>query len=198
MYLALGPRGKVDFPEPGFLDDIFDDRPEVAGICFETCSDPSAYGAVRWIRKTWPGMRTIVSFTYRGDPPTTITGRVPEDVARSIEADVLGVNCGLEQSPELVGRVLEAYRVVSSLPLFARPNAGSPGRTMDAESWAQSIRAAGLVPADQVASTRRNLVDGDKPRRSSRNALMLGGCCGTTPDHISRLCAMATALRGHA
>jgi methionine synthase I (cobalamin-dependent) len=164
VYLAIGPRRTtIDFPDPAFLGAIFDDRPDVAGIGFETCSDPSVQGAVRWVREKWPGMQTIASFTYRGDPPTTWTGQSPEEIARLAESvDVLGVNCGLEQTPGLVGQVLAAYRRSTTLPLLARPNAGSPGRTMDAESWANEVA-----------------------KRS--DAAMLGGCCGTTPDHIRAL-----------
>ena len=163
VYLSLGPRRTtVDFPEPGFLAKCLPKRPDIAGVFLETCSDASVLDVARWVHGTWPGMRVIVSFTYRGDPPTTFGGRTPTELARWADeagVDMLGVNCGAEQSPSRVRHVLEAYRQVTKRPLVARPNAGSPDQTSTAKTWAGDVsRLQGVA--------------------------MLGGCCGTTPAHI--------------
>jgi methionine synthase I (cobalamin-dependent) len=171
VYLSLGPRRTtVDFPDPGFLDGIFVHRPHVDGVMLETCSDASAFDVVRRIRDAWPILRVIVSFTYRGDPPMTFSGRTPEEVGAAAEkagVDMLGVNCGAEQSPPLVRRVLKGYRQVTNRPLAARPNAGSPDQTTNAELWAAEVSRL-------------------------TEAALLGGCCGTTPEHIRSLATRLT------
>ena len=171
VYLALGPRRtSVDFPDPAFLGKVLPKRPDVAGVFLETCSDASPLDVARWVHGTWPGMQAIVSFTFRGDPPTTLGGRSPMEMARSADeagVDMLGVNCGAEQSPIQVRAVLEGYRKATKRPLVARPNAGSPEQTATAKSW-----------ADEVSRLA--------------NVAMLGGCCGTTPEHIRALARCLT------
>jgi methionine synthase I (cobalamin-dependent) len=166
VYLSVGPRRTiVDFPDPAFLAKALPRRPDVAGVFLETCSDASVLDVARWVHGAWPGMKVIVSFTYRGDPPTTLGGRTPSELARQADeagVDMLGVNCGAEQSPKQVQKVLDDYREFARLALVARPNAGSPDQTSTAKTWADDVSRL-------------------------RGIAMLGGCCGTTPAHIRAL-----------
>ena len=84
-------------------------------------------------------------------------------------ADVIGLNCGL--GPVQLLPFMKHLRSVSSLPLMVNPNAGLPrsenGRTVydiDARGFAQAMKAM-----------------------AECGVSVLGGCCGTTPEHIRRL-----------
>jgi len=102
----------------------------------------------------------------------TIMGVTPERAAEELTAagaDAVGANCGAG-----IDNVIEIVRLMkgaSSLPLWAKPNAGLPelvkGRTVFRETPGQmAARAGQLVEA---------------------GARIVGGCCGTTPEHIEAL-----------
>ena len=88
----------------------------------------------------------------------------------ALGADAIGVNCG--QGPELYVSVIQRMRAHTDLPLIAKPNAGLP-----------------VIQSDGSA------VYGMSPGRFAREMLqlkkagagILGGCCGTTPEHIRML-----------
>ena len=101
-----------------------------------------------------------------GDAPDGVS---PEAFAlRLVEegASVVGVNCGL--GPAAMLETVERLHAVTTVPLAAQPNAGLPrhveGRTMYMSS------------PDFIASYARRFI-----RLGVR---MVGGCCGTTPEHI--------------
>lgn len=83
-------------------------------------------------------------------------------------ADAVGFNCVAadEMTPHLVSRL----RRFTSLPLVCKPNAGNP-----------VINAQGIAEYDLPADVFAQIV-----RRCADNgAALLGGCCGTTPEHIA-------------
>ncbi len=109
--------------------------------------------------------------TQAGDLQTG-TGLSPQDVAllaNDLGASALGVNCGREISVEDCAEVLRCYRMETDLPLFARPNAGTPRR--EGEHWVYPRSPEGMAAA--------------LPDLLAAGAVMIGGCCGTTPDHIA-------------
>ena len=82
--------------------------------------------------------------------------------------DVLGMNCGY--GPELYEKLLPQLAAVTTIPILVQPNAGLPemidGKlqySMPPEIFAESMK--------KIAS----------------QASLLGGCCGTTPDHIREM-----------
>lgn len=85
-------------------------------------------------------------------------------------ADAVGVNCG--QGPELYESVIERMANVSSVPLIAKPNAGMP--IIGDDGSATYTMSPGKF-ARQMHILHR------------RGAKILGGCCGTTPEHIAML-----------
>ena len=102
-------------------------------------------------------------------------GIPPEVFARQIEdagATVIGVNCGTGPAPML--ETVERLKKATSLPLAAQPNAGFPrqveGRTMY------------LSSPDYLGSYARRFV--------KCGVKLVGGCCGTTPDHIREIHTM--------
>ena len=113
----------------------------------------------------------LVTLTYQEDG-RTLYGTSPETalvVLQSMGADAVGINCST--GPDKMIDAVKAMASYASVPLVVKPNAGLPfledGVTrydMDAEMFAASMQP--LVEA---------------------GASVLGGCCGTTPEHIRRL-----------
>jgi 5-methyltetrahydrofolate--homocysteine methyltransferase len=103
-------------------------------------------------------------FTFKGYPPEACAM-----VARDNGTAALGVNCGKDVDMEDMAAILRRYRGVTNLPLFARPNAGTP--TRDGDGWVYSRQ-----PEDMTAHL---------PSLLDAGATMVGGCCGTTPQTIA-------------
>ncbi len=152
----------------------------VHGILLETCSDESAFTATEWIRSRWPDLPVLVSFAFapNEDAKAIALARLAElsDIA------ALGVNCGREQSPADVGRTLRLFRKETSKPLFARPNAGTPKG--EGEAWVYPHSP------EEWATETAKLCD--------IGLAMVGGCCGTTPEHIRRLNCLVRKVRNPA
>lgn len=102
--------------------------------------------------------------TAHSDTPERCAGEASRhDIA------ALGVNCGRDIGIDDVVEIVRRYRAVTKLPLFARPNAGTPTRQGD--RW--------LYPLTPEALAAR------LPELLEAGACMVGGCCGTTPAHIA-------------
>lgn len=80
--------------------------------------------------------------------------------------DALGINCGM--GPEQMVPVLEELLRFSSLPVIVKPNAGLPKQRGN-ETYYD-------VSPESFARTMVQIVD--------KGAAVIGGCCGTTPEHI--------------
>lgn len=113
----------------------------------------------------------IVSFSF--DQGTrTMMGISPADVVAAFEplgVAAIGANCGrsLEDSDIVVGEFLQA----TSLPVWVKPNAGVP----------QVVGDTVLYPADPETLA---VHIADYARQGAR---IVGGCCGTTPEHIAAI-----------
>src|SRR5207237_3581716 len=110
----------------------------------------------------------------------TLDGTPPERFAPELErrgATVLGVNCAVGPAPML--DTIERIAAVTSLMLSAQPNAGKP---RDVEG-----RNIYLCSPEYMASYARRFV--------LHNVRLVGGCCGTAPDHTRQ---MKAAVRGAA
>jgi homocysteine S-methyltransferase len=106
-----------------------------------------------------------------------LDGADPETFAPKLAewgADVIGCNCSI--GPVAMLDTIERVRAVSSLPLAAQPNAGMP-RSVEG-------RNIYLCSPEYMASYARKFV--------AAGVRVVGGCCGTTPDHIR---VMKSALR---
>jgi methionine synthase / methylenetetrahydrofolate reductase(NADPH) len=104
-----------------------------------------------------------------GADPAAFTARLTE-----WNVDVLGINCSV--GPVAMLDAIERVRALTSLPLAAQPNAGMP-RSVEG-------RNIYLCSPEYMASYTRKFV--------AAGVQLIGGCCGTTPDHIR---AMKSALR---
>ena len=104
-----------------------------------------------------------------GSDPETFTPRLEE-----WGADVIGCNCSV--GPVAMLDAMERVRALTSLPLSAQPNAGIP-RSVEG-------RNIYLCSPEYMASYARKFV--------AAGVRIVGGCCGTTPDHTR---VMKSALR---
>src|SRR6202161_4811028 len=106
-----------------------------------------------------------------------LDGSNPETFAPRLEewgADVIGCNCSV--GPVAMLDAIERIREATSLPLAAQPNAGIP-RSVEG-------RNIYLCSPEYMASYARKF--------AAAGVRLIGGCCGTTPDHIR---VMKSALR---
>jgi methionine synthase I (cobalamin-dependent) len=148
-------------------------------VLVETCSeidDVAAIVRARVRRRiTEMALPILLSWTYlrREDGSLrTLHGVTPELCAASARRYViaaLGVNCGRDIGMDDVIEIVRRYRAVTDLPLFARPNAGTP--TRDGDRWVYPLTAQAM--AERL------------PELLEAGVSMVGGCCGTTPDHIA-------------
>jgi methionine synthase / methylenetetrahydrofolate reductase (NADH) len=118
----------------------------------------------------------VASLTF-GEDLTMADGTTPAAAARALhgaDVDVIGVNCGSGPIAgiDALGALAPA---AAGTPLLIMPNAGLSGRVGGAFVWA----AEPAYFADEV------------PSFLSAGARLIGGCCGTTPAHVS---AMRQAL----
>jgi 5-methyltetrahydrofolate--homocysteine methyltransferase len=113
----------------------------------------------------------IVSMTYNEDG-RTLYGTNPETavvVLQSLGADAVGINCST--GPEEMVPLVEQMRKYANIPILAKPNAGMP-ELVDGET------VYAMTP-EEFAEHGRKLVEA--------GAGIVGGCCGTTPAHITAL-----------
>jgi methionine synthase / methylenetetrahydrofolate reductase (NADH) len=123
--------------------------------------------ALEAARRAAPGTPIIASMAF--DPTETVAdGSTPEHVATTLRdwgADAIGVNCG--DGPQLALAIAERMRG-AGLPFCVQPNAGLP-RTVDGRLLYMA------TPEYFDVFARRTIQIG---------ATMIGGCCGTTPEHV--------------
>jgi len=147
----------------------------VDGLIIETMYDlREAICALRACRSI-SDLPVLVSMDFNTDKKggRTIMGNSAEECASHLTeegADVVGANCG-SLLPDQMARIIAAIHGATSLPILAEPNAGKPLRrneqtvfTMSPEEFAQ-----GILGCHQAGAT------------------VLGGGCGTTPEHIQAM-----------
>ena len=145
-------------------------------ILVETCSTPRVRYAIGYIRRECE-LPVLLSLTFLRDASgklVTLSGHSPEWFARRADrygVAALGVNCGRDIGMDDIIEIVRRYRTMTDLPLFARPNAGTPIR--DGERW--------VYPLTPEAMAVR------LPELLQAGVSMVGGCCGTTPAHIAAL-----------
>jgi methionine synthase / methylenetetrahydrofolate reductase (NADH) len=132
--------------------------------------------AILAAREVAPSVPLVAQVTIDEDG-NCLDGSDPETFAPKLAewgADVIGCNCSV--GPVAMLDAMERVRAATSLPLAAQPNAGIP-RSVDG-------RNIYLCSPEYMASYARKFV--------AAGVRVVGGCCGTTPDHIR---VMKSALR---
>jgi len=143
----------------------------VDGFCLETFADPNelaaAYRAVRAATA-----RPVFAQMTVGQQLTTAYGTdVPHLAAELTElgAEVIGLNCSVGPATILDG--IEEMATLTDRPLSAQPNAGLPRTVRD--------RTMYMARPEYMARYTQRLIEA--------GARFVGGCCGTTPEHVARI-----------
>ncbi len=151
----------------------------VDGFVLETFSDLNEMEqAFRAVRSRSP-LPVICQVTV-GEDGCTSYGTSPEDVAAEVAgwgADVLGLNCSV--GPAVMLDAVERMAKVTDLPLSAQPNAGLPRAVGDRKIY--------LASPEYMAQYARRMIEA--------GARFVGGCCGTSPDHIRSIRALVGGVR---
>jgi homocysteine S-methyltransferase len=132
--------------------------------------------AILAARDVDPKIPVVAQVTVDEDS-NCLDGSTPETFAPRLEewgADVIGCNCSV--GPVAMLEAMERVRAATSLPLSAQPNAGIP-RSVEG-------RNIYLCSPEYMASYARKFV--------TAGVRLIGGCCGSTPEHIR---VMKSALR---
>ena len=148
-------------------------------ITIETMNDSYETKAAVLAAKENSDLPIIVTNAY-GENGRLMTGADPAVMAAMLEGmgvDAIGANCSL--GPKQLMGVMDELLNYCSVPVAFKPNAGLPksdGKVtyydVDAEEFAQDIKLA-------VANGVR----------------IVGGCCGTTPEYIKKVCELTRDIR---
>src|SRR6476659_4383535 len=142
--------------------------------CFilETFGDIEELGqAIAAARDVDPTMPVIAQMTIGADGLTPY-GATPEDVVHALDrfgADVIGLNCSV--GPQAILDAIEKMAPLTRRKLSAQPNAGMPRDV--------SGRSMYMASPEYMATYAHHLVQA--------GARVVGGCCGTTPEHIAAM-----------
>jgi 5-methyltetrahydrofolate--homocysteine methyltransferase len=118
-----------------------------------------------------PVIASTMSFSKTRDGYRTMLGVSPEQAAKAMEetgADIVGCNCGTELEMEDHEMIVRSMRTFTLKPIIVRPNAGRP----EIQGTKMVYRRAAEAMADKVPDLVR------------AGANIVGGCCGTGPEHI--------------
>jgi len=151
------------------------------GVVMETFIDLAEAKAALRAAKEATDLPAVVSMTFEKGAAgyATVMGVTPERAAKELTAagaDAVGANCG--SGIDNMVDVARLLRPATDLPVWIKPNAGMPelvdGRTVFRQTPEEMVaRVADLVAA---------------------GASVIGGCCGTTPEHIRAIVAEVRRL----
>ena len=152
-------------------------------ICVETMTDiTEATLFVKAAKSVSPSLPVIATMTFDRTPKGffTIMGvtieRAIEELTRA-GADIIGSNCG--HGIEMMIKIAREFKIRTTLPVIIQSNAGLPEIIDGAPVWAES--------PEFMADKARQLLD--------LGVSIIGGCCGTTPEHIRAIRNMVDAAR---
>ncbi len=152
-------------------------------ICIETMTDlTEATLAIQAAITVSQATPVVATMTFDPTPRGfyTVMGVSIADAAKGLEkagADIIGSNCG--NGIENMVRIAKEFKESSSLPLIIQSNAGIPVMKDSKTIYPET--------PEFMAKKARELV--------SSGVSIIGGCCGTTPEHIRALRKMVDSLR---
>lgn len=183
VFASIGPTGKIVMMEEVSREAISASFAEAAeavafggadGIVLESFAElEEMVLAIRAVKKAAPELPIVASMTFGSGPDKTVSmmGNKPADLAAAglrEGADAVGANCGL--GPDTCVKIAEQLRDACDLPIWVKPNAGLP--VLD-----KAGRTTFPMGPEEFASYVPALIDA--------GATFVGGCCGTTPEHIA-------------
>lgn len=153
-------------------------------ICIETMTDlTEATLAIKAAKTVSPSTPVMATMTFDPTPRGfyTIMGINIEQAAKGLEtagADIIGSNCG--NGIENMVKIAREFRAYSTLPLIIQSNAGLPEIKGNKTIYPET--------PEFMAEKAKELV--------SIGVSIIGGCCGTTPEHIRALCEILNRKMG--
>lgn len=171
----LTPMGQLDFEE---LIDVYKEQigylaeAGVDLLVVETMMSLQETRAALIAAKETCDLPVMATMTFESDGRTlygtdAVTAAV---VLESLGADAIGTNCST--GPDKMVDVIRQMASVTSVPIIAKPNAGLPSLDGDGNTVYD-------MEADEFGECMKALV--------KAGASIVGGCCGTTPEHIRAL-----------
>ncbi|MDY3030715.1 MAG: homocysteine S-methyltransferase family protein [Clostridia bacterium] len=177
----IGPTGRLLEPLGDLsFDDCYDAFKSVAVTAeksgadlaiIETMSDTLEAKAALLAVKENTSLPVFCTMTF-DETGKTLTGADVVVMCAMLEglgADCIGINCGL--GPAQISSMMEQLAKYASIPIMAQPNAGLP--------QLENGKTVYDVTPEQFGEECRKI--------AALGASVLGGCCGTTPDHIRSL-----------
>ena len=152
---------------------------EVDGFILETFGDLHELESALCAVKALTDLPVIAQMTV-GQEGNTIYGTSVETIASKLTelgADVIGLNCSV--GPAAMLDAIERMVERTGRPISAQPNAGLPRAVDDRRIY--------LASPEYMGSYARRMIQA--------GARFVGGCCGTTPDHIRKIHAYVASLQ---
>ena len=171
----LKPMGDLDFEE---LIDVYKEQIhylDEAGcdlIVVETMMSLQECRAALIAAKEISELPVIVTLTFESDGRTLFgtDAKTAAVVMESMGAAAVGANCST--GPDKMAEIIADMASVTTIPIIAKPNAGLPVMLEDGSTGYD-------MPAEVFIPEMEKLI--------KAGAVILGGCCGTTPDYIKGL-----------
>ncbi|MBQ7572667.1 MAG: homocysteine S-methyltransferase family protein [Clostridia bacterium] len=177
----LGPTGKLLEPiGPVSFDECYEAFKTVVNIAkeygvdlfiIETMSDTLEAKAALLAVKENSDLPVFCTMTF-DESHKTLTGAdvtIMSQMLEGLGADCIGINCGL--GPRHISPMIQDLLSVSSIPCMAQPNAGLPEIINGQTQY-------NVSPKDFAMQCEE---------MAKQGISILGGCCGTTPDHIQEM-----------
>ena len=182
---SIGPTGKMLVTEEVTGEDLYNafktqavafEKGGADAACIETMSDiGEACQAVKAVKENTK-LEIICTFTFEKTPKgeyRTMMGTDPVSAMNAVieaGAEIVGANCGngIERMIEIVSLMRSANKTI---PILVHANAGLP-KTVNGEVVFPE------TPQDMAALA---------PKLAAAGANIIGGCCGTTPAHITEI-----------
>jgi 5-methyltetrahydrofolate--homocysteine methyltransferase len=186
--VSMGPTGEVLAPlgnlDPAEAADAFREQALAAAAAGADAATVETFYALDEIKlaieaAVAAGLPVMATMTFEPSG-RTMMGVSPADAARALTdygATVVGANCGTGAEHMLA--VAEAIIAATARPVMTQPNAGMPR----------------LVDGKSVFPDTPEMTAGFAERFAQLGVRIIGGCCGTTPEHIR---AVAQRVKGMA
>lgn len=187
---SVGPTGKILMMGEVTEEELFNGfREQIRGladggadaILVETMSDPQEAATAIRAAKSVTDREVICTFTFNLTPAgeyRTMMGTSPAETVEMLiseGADAIGANCG-NGAAGMIEIVSEIRKINSEIPVLVHANAGMPELVDGKSVFPETPREMSSQVGQLIAA----------------GANMVGGCCGTTPEHISQI---ATVVR---
>src|SRR5947207_2610486 len=166
VYLFDGAMGTMLYAKGVFINRCYDEL---------NLRNPEIEQAIAAVRDVC-SLPVIAQMTI-GNDCRTIYGDVPATIAKRLDAaaaDVIGLNCSV--GPDVMLDAIEEMTAVTARKISCQPNAGLPREVNGRQMY--------MASPDYMAKYAKRLIH--------KGVKFLGGCCGTTPEHIK---IMADAVR---